>query len=70
MTGFMLASEKMIVIFIKTTGWEIRTSERMPTVYNMADRKKAMSPLQKEGWMAIVLVADHGIYLPINVTGE
>ena len=66
----MLASKKMVMIFVKTTGWAIRTSKRMSTVHNMAYRQKTMSPLQKEGGAAIVLVADHGIYLPINVTGE
>ena len=66
----MLTNKKMVVILIKTTSWAIRTSERMSTVHNMAHRQKTMSPFQKEGGTAIVLVADHGIYFPIHVTGE
>ena len=66
----MFASKKMVVIFVKTTSWAIRTSQGMLTVHNMADRQKTMSPLQKEGGAAIILVADHGVYFPIDVTGE
>ena len=70
MTGFVLTSKKMVMIFIKTTSWAISTSKRMPIVHNMANRKKMTSPLQKEGGMVIVLVADHGVDRPIDVTGE
>ena len=69
-TGFMLTSKKMVMIFVKTTSWAMQTSERISTVHNMANRKNTMSPLQKEGVTAIVLVADHGIDCPIDVTGE
>ena len=66
----MFASKKMVVIFVKTTSWAIRTSQGMSMVHNMADRQKTMSPLQKESGAAIILVADHGVYFPIDVTGE
>ena len=70
MTGLMLTSKKMVMIFVETTSGAIRTRKRMSTVYNMANRKKTMSPLQKESGTAIILVADHGVYFPIDVTGE
>ena len=66
----MLTNKKMVVILIKTTSWAIRTSQGMSTVHNMADRPKTMSPRQKESEVAIILVADHGVYFPINATGE
>ena len=66
----MLTSKNMVMIFVKTTSWAIRSSKRMLTVYNMANRKKTMSPLQKEGRMAIVLVTDHRVDCPMDVTGE
>ena len=66
----MFASKKMVVIFVKTTSWAIQTSQGMAIVHNMAHRQKTMGLLQKESGTAIILVADHGVYFPIDVTGE
>ena len=49
---------------------DLRKDHKLGSTDNMANRKKTMSPLQKESGVAIILVADHGVYFPIGVTGE
>ena len=70
MSRDMVTLKKVIVIFKFTTSRTIRTFASMTTVDNVANGKNAMSPFEKECWTTVILIANSGVELPINITGE
>ena len=66
----MIALKKMIMILVLATSWTIRTVMTVATMDHVANGKDAVSPFHEKGGMAVVLITDNGVVLPINITGE
>ena len=47
MTSRMITEEKMIVIFVVSTGWTVLTMVRIATMNDMTDGEKSMRPFDR-----------------------
>ena len=45
----MIAEEKVIMIFVVSTGWTVLAMVRIAMMDNMTDREKSMRPFDIEG---------------------
>ena len=45
----MITEEKVIMIFVVSTGWTVLTMVRIAMMNNMTDREKSMRPFDIEG---------------------
>ena len=70
MARWVITLKKVIMILVLATSWAIRTVPTVATMDHVADRKDAVSPFHEEGWMTVILIADDGVIIPINITGE
>ena len=58
------------MILVLATSGTIRTVTTVPTMDHVANRKDVVSPFHEKGGVAVVLIADDGVVLPIYITGE
>ena len=66
----VITIEEVIMVFKLATSRTVGTFTSMTMVNNIANRKNAMSPFEKECWATVILVANNGVEFPINITGE
>ena len=70
MARWVITLKKVIMILVPATSWAIRTVTTVATMDHVADRKDAVSPFYEKGRMTVILIADDGVVMPINITGE
>ena len=66
----MITLKEMVMIFVFTTSWTVRAVMTVTTMDDMTNGKNTVTPLHKEDGMAVILIADDSVVLPINITGE
>ena len=63
----MSTEKKVIVVIGISTGGTVRTIPRIVAMDDSTDRKKSMSPLEKEVRMMVIAIANGCVEGPINI---
>ena len=52
----MIADEKMIMVFVMSTGWTVLATTRVAVMNDMAHWQETMRPLNVEGFTTVILL--------------
>ena len=67
MTSWMITEEKMIVIFVVSTGWTVLTMARIATMNNMTNWEKSMRPFDVEGGAMTIFLQEISVEFPVDI---
>ena len=57
----MITYEKMIMVFVMSTGWTVLAITRVATMNDMAHWQETMRPLYVEGGTMVILFREIGV---------